>query len=372
MGCVLAIETSCDETAAAIVCDRRVCSSIVRSQIDLHRPYGGVVPEMASRAHLETVNAVIELAFAKAGLGWDDIDAIATTVAPGLVGALLVGATVGKTLALVRNKPFLGVHHLEGHVYASFLAEPQLEPPFLCLLVSGGHTSLLAVRSCGNYTLLGATHDDAAGEAFDKVARLLGLGYPGGPAIDRLAQTGDPTAFKLPEGRVSRPEGGYYPYDFSFSGLKTAVGRLVEQLQLGPDAVEELPIADLAASFQDTVARVLAKRTVACAQAHQLPAIVVGGGVAANSGLRSHLQAAAAERDLPVYFPPLSLCTDNAAMIGCAAVAHLKQGHVSPLTLGVRSRLPIAQVMELYPATSGNQPRHSSSLPAEATVASDK
>lgn len=359
MSCVLAIETSCDETAVAIVRDRQICSSIVRSQIDLHRPYGGVVPEMASRAHLEAVNFAVELAVAEAELGWDAIDAIAATVAPGLVGALLVGATVGKTLALVRGKPFLGVHHLEGHIYASFLAEPQLEPPFLCLLVSGGHTSLLAVRDCGDYVRLGATHDDAAGEAFDKVARLLGLGYPGGPAIDRLAQTGDPAAFKLPEGRVSRPEGGYYPYDFSFSGLKTAVGRLVEQLQQGSAAVEELPVADLAASFQHTVARVLAKRTVACALEHQLPAIVVGGGVAANSGLRSQLRAAAAERDLPVYFPPLSLCTDNAAMIGCAAAAHLQRGHASPLTLGVRSRLPIARVMELYPPTApsaGNQP----------------
>ena len=348
MGCVLAIETSCDETAVAIVRDRAVCSSIVRSQIDLHRTYGGVVPELASRAHLETINAAIDLAFVEAGLGWDAIDAIAATVAPGLVGALLVGATAGKTLAMVRDKPFLGVHHLEGHIYASFLAEPQLEPPFLCLLVSGGHTSLLGVQACGDYAMLGATRDDAAGEAFDKVARLLGLGYPGGPAIDRLARSGNPAAFKLPEGRVSRPEGGYYPYDFSFSGLKTAVGRLVEQLRQPPgaDAPETLPAADLAASFQDTVARVLAKRAVACARAHQLPAIVVGGGVAANSGLRSHLRAAAG--DLPVYFPPLSLCTDNAAMIGCAAAAHLERGHVSPLTLGVRSRLPITRVMELY------------------------
>lgn len=347
MACVLAIETSCDETAVAIVRDRTVCSSIVRSQIALHRPYGGVVPEMASRAHLETIGEAVARAFTEADLGWDAIDAVAATMAPGLVGALLVGATVGKTLAMVRNKPFLGVHHLEGHIYASFLAEPQLEPPFLCLLVSGGHTSLLEVRACGDYEALGSTRDDAAGEAFDKVARLLGLGYPGGPAIDKLAREGNPTAFALPEGRVSRPDGrGYFPYDFSFSGLKTAVGRTISRLH---EAGAELPVADLAASFQDTVARVLAKRAVACARDRGLSTIVVGGGVAANSGLRSRLQAAAAERgDLQVYFPPLSLCTDNAAMIGCAAAAHLERGHASPLTLGVRSRLPLARVMELY------------------------
>ena len=288
----------------------------------------------------------IDRAFAEAKLDWSAIDAVAATVAPGLVGALLVGATAGKTLALVRHKPFLGVHHLEGHIYASFLAEPQLELPFLCLLVSGGHTSLLEVRDCGDYEVLGSTRDDAAGEAFDKVARLLGLGYPGGPAIDKLARAGNPAAFALPEGRVSRPDGnGYFPYDFSFSGLKTAVGRLIEKLQA---AGNELPVADLAASFQDTVARVLAKRAVACARERQLPAIVVGGGVAANSGLRARLQAAAAESGLRAYFPPLQLCTDNAAMIGCAAAAHLERGHVSALTLGVRSRLPLTRVMELY------------------------
>lgn len=364
MGCVLAIETSCDETAVAIVRDRVVCSSIVRSQIDLHRPYGGVVPEMASRAHLEIINPAIDRALAEANLDWDAIDAIAATVAPGLVGALLVGATAGKTLAMVRNKPFVGVHHLEGHIYASFLAEPQLEPPFLCLLVSGGHTSLLGVQACGDYAVLGSTRDDAAGEAFDKVARLLGLGYPGGPAIDRLAKTGNPRAFQFPEGRVSRPEGGYYPFEFSFSGLKTAVSRAIAQLS-AIDA-ENLPVADLAASFQQVVARVLAKRTVACALEHQFQTIVVGGGVAANSGLRSHLQTAAAERGLQVYFPPLALCTDNAAMIGCAAAAHLERGHRSPLTLGVRSRLPLTRVMELYAPKTPQKP---GANPATATVA---
>jgi len=230
MSTILAIETSCDETGVAIVKNRQILSNIVASQIDLHRTYGGVVPEVASRQHLEVMNACLEEALDKAQLGWSEIDGVAVTVAPGLVGALLVGLATAKTLAMVHNKPLIGIHHLEGHIYASYLSEPTLEPPFLCLLVSGGHTSLIAVRGCGDYTMLGATRDDAAGEAFDKTARLLGLGYPGGPAIDRAARSGDPFAYSLPEGKVSRPEGGYYPYEFSFSGLKTAVSRLVKAL----------------------------------------------------------------------------------------------------------------------------------------------
>ena len=344
MATILAVETSCDETAVAIVSNRQVCSSIVASQIPLHQKYGGVVPEVASRQHLETINPCIAQALQAAKLDWEDIDGIAATVAPGLVGALLVGVTAAKTLAVVHQKPFLGVHHLEGHIYATYLSYPQLQPPFLCLLVSGGHTSLIWVKDCGVYERLGTTRDDAAGEAFDKVARLLHLGYPGGPAIDRLAQTGNPQAFSLPEGKISLPEGGYHPYDSSFSGLKTAMLRLVQKLELE----QELPLPDLAASFQETVARSLTKKTVACALDHGIRAIAVGGGVAANSGLRQHLEAAAAEHNLPVYFPPLKLCTDNAAMIGCAAAEHFNQGHTSPLTLGVQSRLAITEVMKLY------------------------
>lgn len=350
MAIVLGIETSCDETAVAVVGDgyanagRTLLSNVVASQIDLHRTYGGVVPELAAREHLEMINLCLDQALAEAGLGWDEIDGIAATMAPGLVGALLVGATVGKTLAMLYAKPFLGIHHLEGHIYATYLSNPEIKPPFLCLLVSGGHTSLIEVRGCGDYRQLGSTRDDAAGEAFDKVARLLGLGYPGGPAIDRIAKTGNPHAFPLPEGRVSLPDNrGYHPYDSSFSGLKTAVLRLVQGFE-----GEVLPVADIAASFQETVARSLTKRAIACALDHDLPLIAIGGGVAANSALRRHLEAAAAPQGLAVHFPPLKFCTDNAAMIACAGVEHLRMGHRSPLTLGVQSRLGITEVMSLY------------------------
>jgi N6-L-threonylcarbamoyladenine synthase len=345
MATILAIETSCDETAVAIVKNRNVYSSVVASQILIHQPYGGVVPEIASRQHLETINPCIEQALQEAQLDWESIDGIAATVAPGLVGALMVGLTAAKTLALVHRKPFLGIHHLEGHIYASYLSEPELQPPFLCLLVSGGHTSLIAVKDCGVYQMLGTTRDDAAGEAFDKVARLLHLSYPGGPAIDSAAQTGNPQAFPLPEGKISLPEGGYHPYDSSFSGLKTAVLRLVQKLETERHS---LPVNDLAASFQETVAQSLTKKTITCALDYSLSTIVVGGGVAANSALRKHLQGAAAQQGLRVHFPPLKLCTDNAAMIACAAADHLNRGHISPLTLGVQSRLAITDVMTLY------------------------
>ncbi|MEH1999030.1 MAG: tRNA (adenosine(37)-N6)-threonylcarbamoyltransferase complex transferase subunit TsaD [Nostoc sp.] len=345
MATVLAIETSCDETAVAIVNNRKVYSSIVASQISVHQQYGGVVPEVASRQHLETINVAIAQALEQAKLDWQKIDAIAATCAPGLVGALLVGLTAAKTLAMVHNKPFLGVHHLEGHIYATYLSESTLNPPFLSLLVSGGHTSLIYVKDCGKYETLGQTRDDAAGEAFDKVARLLKLGYPGGPIIDKLAQGGNPQAFALPEGKVSLPGGGFHRYDTSFSGLKTAVLRLVQQLEKDGG---EVPVADVAASFQETVARSLTKRAIACALDYGLDTIAIGGGVAANSGLRKNLQAAAVENNLRVLFPPLKFCTDNAAMIGCAASDHLSCGHTSPLTLGVESRLALTQVMKLY------------------------
>ncbi|MBN3908741.1 MAG: tRNA (adenosine(37)-N6)-threonylcarbamoyltransferase complex transferase subunit TsaD [Nostoc sp. NMS1] len=345
MTTVLAIETSCDETAVAIVNNRKVCSSIVASQIPVHQQYGGVVPEVASRQHLETINVAIAQALEQAQLDWGQIDAIAATCAPGLVGALLVGLTAAKTLAMVHNKPFLGVHHLEGHIYATYLSESSLNPPFLSLLVSGGHTSLIFVKDCGIYETLGQTRDDAAGEAFDKVARLLKLGYPGGPVIDKLAQQGNSQAFALPEGKVSLPGGGFHRYDASFSGLKTAVLRLVQQLEKDGGQV---PVADVAASFQETVARSLTKRAIACALDYGLDTIAIGGGVAANSGLRKNLQAAAIQHNLRVLFPPLKFCTDNAAMIGCAAADHLSHGHTSPLTLGVESRLALTQVMKLY------------------------
>jgi N6-L-threonylcarbamoyladenine synthase len=345
MTTVLSIETSCDETAVAIVNNRKVCSNIVASQIAIHTPYGGVVPEVASRQHLVTINDAIAQALSQANLGWDEIDGIAATVAPGLVGALMIGMTAAKTLAILHAKPFLGVHHLEGHIYASYLSSPELKPPFLCLLVSGGHTSLIHVKDCGVYTELGATRDDAAGEAFDKVARLLDLGYPGGPKIDRLSSEGNPNLYPLPEGNISIPGGGFHPYDSSFSGVKTAVLRLVQKLQAEG---KELPVADIAASFQQSVAKSLTKRAIACAVDYGLETIAIGGGVAANRGLRAMLQAAATKRGIKVLFPPLEYCTDNAAMIGCAAVEHLDRGHVSPLDLGVQSRLSIMDVMSLY------------------------
>lgn len=345
MTTVLAIETSCDETAVAIVKNRHVCSNVVASQISIHQNYGGVVPEVASRVHLETINSVITLALEQAQLDWSEIDGVAATCAPGLVGALLVGLTAAKTLCMVHSLPFLGVHHLEGHIYANYLSESTLETPFLSLLVSGGHTSLIYVKDCGVYESLGATRDDAAGEAFDKVARLLKLGYPGGPIIDRLAQSGDANAFKLPEGRVSLPQGGYHPYDASFSGLKTAVLRLVQQLEKDNSV---LPVEDIAASFQATVARALTKRAITCALDYGLNTITVGGGVAANSALRQHLLAAAQTHNLRVLFPSLKFCTDNAAMIACCAADHLSRGHTSPLSLGVESRLTLSRVMELY------------------------
>ena len=346
---VIALETSCDETAVAIVQGRTVLSSVVASQIDIHKRYGGVVPEVASREHVGAIGTAIAQAFTEAACDWDAIDAVAVTCAPGLVGALMVGITAAKTLAIVHNKPFLGVHHLEGHIYASYLSDPTLEPPFLCLLVSGGHTSFVHVRGPGDYAILGKTRDDAAGEAFDKVARLLDLGYPGGPVIDRLAQTGDPKAFSLPEGKISLPGGGFHPYDASFSGLKTAVLRLTDKLKAqAAETHTEVPTADVAASFQATVVKALVKRAIACATDHDLSTIVVGGGVAANSGLRQALQQAAEAHQLKVMFPPMKYCTDNAAMIACAAVEHFVKGERSPLTLGGQSRLAITDIAQLY------------------------
>lgn len=345
MATVLAIETSCDETAVAIVKNREVIYNVMASQIETHRQYGGVVPEVASRQHVEKVDWAIAKCFENTNFTWADIDGVAATCAPGLVGALLVGVTVAKTLAIIHNKPFLGIHHLEGHIYANYLSEPDLQPPFLCLLVSGGHTSLIWVKDCGEYETLGQTRDDAAGEAFDKVARLLDLGYPGGPVIDKLASQGNPKAFPLPEGNISLPSGGYHPYDSSFSGLKTAVLRLVQKLK---QEGTTLPVSDIAASFQESVAKSLTRRAIACALDYGLKTITVGGGVAANSGLRKHLQEAADAHGLRVLFPPLKFCTDNAAMIGCAAAEHLNRGMTSPLTLGVQSRLDIKNVMQLY------------------------
>ena len=345
MPTVLALETSCDESAAAIVRDRQVLASAVASQVEEHARWGGVVPEIASRRHLEALPPLIEQVVASSGVSLRDVDAIAATVAPGLVGALLVGSVTGRTLARLYDKPFLGVHHLEAHLASAQLGEEPLEGKALVLLVSGGHTELVRVDGPGQYQRLGRSHDDAAGECFDKVARLLGLGYPGGPAIEVAAQGGDASRFRLPKGRVSRPEGGFYPYDFSFSGLKTAVLRQVQALAAADPA---LPVADLAASFEQVVAEVLVERSCRCALDQGLQTLVLVGGVAANRRLRGLLAERAAREGLQVRVAPLAWCTDNAAMVGVAACQRLASGCRSPINLGVAPRMPLGEAHRLY------------------------
>lgn len=321
MSVYLAVETSCDETAAAVVADgRRLLSSCLLSQVDIHRKYGGVVPEVAARHHLETVNLVIEEAMTQSGLAYSDLSGIAYTAGPGLIGTLLTGMMAAKTLAWVHDLPLIAVDHLQAHVCANFI-ETQLEPPFVALLVSGGHTQLIHFETYKQSKLLGGTIDDAAGEAYDKVARLLGLGYPGGAVVDKLAQTGDSRRFKFPEGNVPG-------YDFSFSGLKTAVLRCVEKLP------QPWPIEDLCASFQLAVAKVLVRKTLKAAEETGAKTIVLAGGVAANKTLRQMLKEQA---PIEVCFPPISLCTDNAAMV--AAAAHFV-GVPARLHAGVYSRQP--------------------------------
>lgn len=345
MPTVLALETSCDESAAAIVADRRVLASAVASQIEEHALWGGVVPEIASRRHVEALPGLVERVVAESGLPLAAVDAIAASVAPGLVGALLVGSVTGRTLARLHGKPFLGIHHLEGHLASVQLGEDPPEGPALVLLVSGGHTELVRVDGPGRFRRLGRSHDDAAGECFDKVARLLGLAYPGGPAVEAAARGGDPTRFVLPKGRVSRPEGGFHPYDFSFSGLKTAVLRQVEALRAAGDP---LPLADLAASFEQVVAEVLVERSCRCALDQGLDTLVLVGGVAANRRLRAMLAERAAALDLAWRVAPLAWCTDNAAMVGVAACERLKADCRSPISLGVAPRLPLAEAGRLY------------------------
>lgn len=352
MPTVLALETSCDESAAAIVVGRRVLASAVASQVEEHARWGGVVPEIASRRHVEALPGLIERVVRESGLSLADVDGVAASVAPGLVGALLVGSVTARTLARLYDKPFVGVHHLEGHLCSAQLLEPPPPWPHLVLLVSGGHTELVRVEAPGRYRRLGRSRDDAAGECFDKVARLLGLGYPGGPAIQAAALAGDPTRFRLPKGRVSRPEGGFHPYDFSFSGLKTAMLRQVRQLEQEPDP---LPVADLAASFEQVVAEVLVERSCQCALDQGLGTLVLVGGVAANLRLRDLLERRAAASGLVWFGAPLQFCTDNAAMIGLAAVQRLEAGLTSPLALGVMARLALEDAGELYGGSSGSE-----------------
>jgi len=321
-GRILALETSCDETAAAVVeGGRTILSSVVATQTALHAPYGGVVPEVASRAHLELINSVISQALVESGCELADLDAVAACHGPGLAGALLVGVCAAKALAIAARLPYVGVHHHEGHLYAALLEDPTLEPPLVTLIVSGGHTLVVAMVDHGRYKVLGRTVDDAAGEAFDKVARLLGLGYPGGPEIDRAARRGDATSIAFPRPMLS--EG----LDFSFSGLKTAV---VNHCRKNPDA----DVADVAASFQAAVVDVLSSKLMRATEVTGFSTVVVGGGVAANSALRAKLLDEARTTGLRLVMPRVSLCTDNAAMIGAVAWWRLRADGPTPLSSG--------------------------------------
>ncbi len=352
MQTVLALETSCDETASAVVQLKggkfHILANFIASQANEHAQWGGVVPEIASRRHLESIPFLVEQALEKSGLTFSNIDAIAATVTPGLTGSLLVGAITARTLACLHDVPFLGVHHLEGHLSSAFLNEKHPSPPYLLLLVSGGHTELIHVDRELSYQRVGFSHDDAAGEAFDKVARLLGLSYPGGPAIEEIAKNGNPKRFLFPKGRVSNPSGGFFPYDFSFSGLKTAVLRKVENLK---ESVTEIPVADLAASFENVVAEVLVERSLKYALDYGLGTLVMVGGVAANKRLRQMMIKEASNKSINIVLAPTAFCTDNAAMIGTAALLRLKSGKSSSsIELGVSARHKLDQADLLYEA----------------------
>ncbi len=333
---ILAIESSCDETAAAVIKNgREVCSNIIFSQIELHKLYGGVVPEIASRKHIEKINQVIEQALSKASLCLDDIDAIAVTYGPGLVGALLVGVAEAKAIAYAAHKPLVGVHHIEGHIAANYIENLDLEPPFMCLVVSGGHTHLVKVLDYDQFEIVGKTRDDAAGEAFDKVARAIGLGYPGGPKIDALAKEGNKEAIAFPRAKVDGNE-----YDFSFSGLKSAVLNYLNQCEMKQI---EVNVADVAASFQYAVIDVLTTHAIKAVKEEGMSTLAVAGGVASNSSLRESLQQACEKEGIQFYYPSSLYCTDNAAMIGVAGYYSYKKGVRHGLDLNAVPNLKIGQ-----------------------------
>ncbi len=333
---ILAIETSCDETAAAVVKNgREVYSNIISSQIDLHTLYGGVVPEIASRKHIEKINQVIEEALEKANVTLEDIDVIAVTYGPGLVGALLVGVAEAKAIAFAAKKPLVGVHHIEGHISANYIEHKDLEPPFLCLVASGGHSHLVLVRDYGEYEIIGRTRDDAAGEAFDKVARAIGLGYPGGPKIDKVSKEGNPDAIVFPRAKVSDS-----PNDFSFSGLKSAVLNYLNQCKMKGEEVNQ---ADVAASFQKAVVEVLVEHTINAARELGCMQVAIAGGVASNSSLRAAMKSACEREGFAFYHPSPILCTDNAAMIGAAAYYEYEKGSRAGWDLNAIPNLKIGQ-----------------------------
>ena len=323
---ILAIESSCDETAAAVVKNgREVLSNVISSQIDLHTLYGGVVPEIASRKHVENIDGVIKKALADAGMTLEEMDAIGVTYGPGLVGALLVGLAEAKALAYAAGKPLIGVHHIEGHICANYIQNKDFAPPYMALVVSGGHSHLVYVSDYGKYEIMGHTRDDAAGEAFDKIARVLGLGYPGGPLIDKLAKEGNPKAVDFPRVRMDKNS-----LDFSFSGVKTAVINYLHKLEQNG---EEYNKADIAASFQDAVTDVLCEHTIEAAEQKNSKIIALAGGVASNSALREKMTKLAGEKDIKVVYPEPILCTDNAVMIACAGYYGYLEKNFADMTL---------------------------------------
>lgn len=333
---ILAIESSCDETAAAVVVNGRdVRSNVISSQIDLHTLYGGVVPEIASRKHIEKINQVIEEALAKAEMTLDDIDAIAVTYGPGLVGALLVGVAEAKAISFARNIPLIGVHHIEGHISANYIENKDLEPPFLCLVVSGGHTHLVRVADYGKYEILGKTRDDAAGEAFDKVARAIGLGYPGGPKIEKVSHEGNPEAIAFPRAKVADGV-----YDFSFSGLKSAVLNYLNGAKMKG---EEINQADVAASFQKSVTDVLVEHAMHAIDEYKMDKFAIAGGVASNGILRKAMEEACEKKGVKFYHPSPILCTDNAAMIGAAGYYDYLAGKRAGMDLNAVPNLKLGE-----------------------------
>lgn len=331
---ILGIESSCDETAAAVVKNgREVLSNVINTQIEIHKQYGGVVPEVASRKHIEVIDTVIDEALSKAEVCFDDIDAIAITYGPGLVGALLVGVSTAKALSFALDKPLVPVHHIKGHIMANFVAHKELEPPFVCLVASGGHSHIVEVRDYTSFEILGRTHDDAAGEAFDKIARVLGLGYPGGPLIDRLAKDGNPKAVRFPRVRMDKNS-----LDFSFSGVKTAVINYLHKLDQNGETYDK---ADIAASFQDAVTDVLCEHTIEAAKKTGNKVITLAGGVASNGALREKMTRLAAKDGIDVLYPPPVLCTDNAVMIACAGYYGYLKEDFADMTLNAVANLQL-------------------------------
>lgn len=333
---ILGIESSCDETAAAVIKNgREVLSNVISSQIELHKLYGGVVPEIASRMHIENINVVIEEALENANVTLDDIDAIGVTYGPGLVGALLVGVAEAKAISFAKNIPLVGVHHIEGHVSANYIEHLDLEPPYICLIVSGGHTHIVLVKGYGEYEIVGRTRDDAAGEAFDKVARAIGLGYPGGPKIDKLSKEGNSKAIKFPRAHIEGAD-----FDFSFSGVKSAVLNHINGCKMKNEPIHE---ADIAASFQQAVIDVLVDHTIAAAKEYGMNRVAIAGGVASNSSLRASMKEACDKQGFELYYPSPIYCTDNAAMIGVAAYYEYVNGTRHGLDLNAVPNLKIGQ-----------------------------